>query len=214
MFSGYVDLSILPAFLVAVGLVLIAPGPDMAFMVTAGLAGGRPAATRAAFGITSGVLVYVVAVTVGLGTVVAGHPGVLTGIQLLGAAYLARLAYTAIRESRGDVDRPAESGTRRWFTRGFVVNLTNPKIALFFLAFLPQFLGASSTNPARQLLVLGVLLQLSGLVVDLLVGWTAGAFRERVLRKPGPLRRLTLTSAVVFASLAAFIVADVLMRLA
>ena len=88
MFSGYIDLSPLPAFLAAVGIVLIAPGPDMVYMVAAGLAGGRSAATRAAFGITAGVAVYVVAVAAGLGTLVASHPAAVVGMRLVGAAYL------------------------------------------------------------------------------------------------------------------------------
>jgi threonine/homoserine/homoserine lactone efflux protein len=121
MFSGYLDLSILPAFMVAVGLILIAPGPDMAYMVAVGLARGRPAATRAAFGITSAVLVYVAAVAVGLGTVVAAHARLLTGIQLLGAGYLAWLAYSAIRESRGEIELTEGRRHRGWFSRGLVV---------------------------------------------------------------------------------------------
>src|SRR5664280_3583949 len=100
MFSGYIDLSPLPAFLAVVGIVLIAPGPDMAYMVAAGLAGGRSAATRAAFGITSGVAVYVVAVAAGLGALVARHTSALIGMQLVGAAYLVWLAFSAVQESR------------------------------------------------------------------------------------------------------------------
>jgi threonine/homoserine/homoserine lactone efflux protein len=161
VFHGYLDLSPLPEFLAAVGLILIAPGPDMAYMVAAGLAGGRSAATRAAFGITSGVTVYVVAVAAGLGALVARHTGALIGMQLVGAAYLAWLAYNTVQESRDGSELTAEAAGQQWFRRGFVVNLTNPKIALFFLAFLPQFLG-TATSPALQLLMLGVLLQVAG----------------------------------------------------
>jgi threonine/homoserine/homoserine lactone efflux protein len=208
VFSGYIDLSPLPGFLAVVGLILIAPGPDMAYMVGAGLAGGRSAATRAAFGVTSGVAVYVVGVAAGLGVLVAAHPGVLVGLQLVGAAYLAWLAYNAVQESRQGSELAAHPTGRDWFRRGFVVNLTNPKIALFFLAFLPQFLGAA-TSPALQLLLLGVVLQLAGLVVDLLVGWAAGALRDRVFRRPGTMRTLTLTSAFVFAALSVLVIAEV-----
>lgn len=162
MFYGYVDLSPLPGFLAAVGLILMAPGPDMAYLVGAGLAGGRSAATRAALGITSGVAVYVVAVAAGLGTLVARHAGALIGMQLVGGAYLAWLAYNAVQWSGDGSEMTAEADGQQWFRRWLVVNLTNPKIALFFIAFLPQFLG-TATSPALQLLMLGVLLQASGL---------------------------------------------------
>jgi threonine/homoserine/homoserine lactone efflux protein len=161
MFHGYFDPSPQPGFLVVVGLILIAPGPDMAYMVAAGLAGGRAAATRAAFGISCGVTVYVICVAVGLGALVQSHAGLLVGIQLVGAGYLAWLAHSALQESRGGPALTAKPGGRNWFRRGLVVNLTNPKIALFFIAFLPHFLGRA-TSPALQLLVLGLLLRCPG----------------------------------------------------
>jgi threonine/homoserine/homoserine lactone efflux protein len=185
----------------------------MAYMVGAGLAGGRSAATRAAFGITCGVGVYVVAVAAGLGALVARHTSVLIGMQLVGATYLAWLAYNAVQESRGGSELTPEPAGQQWFRSGFVVNVTNPKIALFFLAFLPQFLG-TATSPALQLLMLGVLLQVSGLAVDLLVGWAAGAFRNRVFQRPGTMRTLTLASAFVFAALAVLVIAELARRLA
>lgn len=80
---------------------------------------------------------------------VAGHPGVLVGMQMVGAAYLAWLAYNAVQESRQGSELTAQATGQHWFRRGFVVNLANPKIALFFLAFLPQFLG-TATSPALQ----------------------------------------------------------------
>lgn len=213
MLFDYVDLTPVPVFLVAVAFICLAPGPDMAYMVGAGLAGGRSAATRAAFGITVGVAVYVAATAAGLGVLVASLPGVLVSLQVLGAGYLAWLAYATFQESRKPAAALAgDQYGRKWFGRGFVVNLTNPKIMLFFLAFLPQFLGTAS-NPMLQLLMFGLLFQLAGLVVDLLIGRAAGAFRTRVLGKPARLRLLTRISAVVFAVLAVLVITEVLTHL-
>jgi len=213
---GYIDLAPVPLFLGAVALICLAPGPDMAYLVGTGLAGGRPAAARAAFGITLGVSVYVAVTAAGLGLVVAAHPRVLTGLQVFGAGYLGWLAWTTWRESRtyGSDRAVVPAGAvghsgQRWFRRGFIVNLTNPKIMLFFVAFLPQFLGNAS-SPTVQLLMLGLLLQSVGLVVDLFIGWTAGSFRARVQERPEMLRRLSRASAAVFAGLAVLVVAGVI----
>jgi threonine/homoserine/homoserine lactone efflux protein len=206
MNSGYLDMSVLPAYLTAVLLICIAPGPDMAYMVATGIGGGRSAATRAALGVTLGVVVYALAVAAGLGALVGHHPGVLTILESFGAVYLAWLAYSTFRDAQHahpDAD-DAEAPHTAWFRRGLVVNLTNPKVLLFFLAFLPQFLGHSH-HPALQLLMLGQLFQAVGLAIDLTVGWTAGSFRDKVLARPGALRAMTYTSAGVFIVLAVIV---------
>ena len=208
MLSDYVDLAPLPAFLAVVVIICLAPGPDMLYMIGTGLAGGRAAATRAAFGIALGVTVYVVFTAVGVGAVAAGAPTLLTGLQMLGAGYLGWLAVRTWRESREPLEPVAAAEPDQgWFRRGFVVNLTNPKIMLFFLALLPQFVGAAP-HPTLQLLLLGMLLLAVGLVVDLAIGWAAGAFRAR-LRRPRARRVLGGVSAAVFAGLAVLVGVEV-----
>lgn len=204
MSSGYsVDLAVLPSFVAAVVLICLAPGPDMMYLVGIGIAGGRRAVMRGALGVTIGVLVYAVAVAAGLGVVVARHSLVLTGLQIFGSLYLFWLAISTVREGRaaGELDR-SSTDHQAWFRRGLVVNLTNPKVLLFFLALLPQFLG-SATNATLQLLMLGLIFQFIGLVIDLAIGWSAGAFRDKVLGRPGALKVMTYISAGVFAALAA-----------
>ena len=211
MNSGYLDLSVLPAYLSTVVLIDVAPGPDMAYMVATGIGGGRSAATRAALGITVGVVVYVVAAAAGLGVVVGHHPDFLTVLELFGSLYLAWLSYSTFQHARHAHLYAAEARTEQgsWFRRGLVVNLSNPKVLLFFLAFLPQFLGKSH-HPVLQLLMLGLLFQGIGLAIDLTVGWTAGGFRDKVHARPGALRAMTFTSAGVFVILAIIVGAEAL----
>jgi threonine/homoserine/homoserine lactone efflux protein len=211
---GYVDVAVLPVFLAAVVLIDIAPGPDMAYMVGAGIAGGRSAATRAALGVSVGVVLFTVAVAAGLGAIVARHSGVLTGLEIFGALYLTWLAYGTFREARSATSAQTfDDGRHSWFRRGLVVNLTNPKVMLFFVAFLPQFLG-HATSPTLQLLMLGLLFQLIGLIIDLAIGWSAGSFRDKVLARPGALKAMTYTSAAVFIALATIIAVEVIRALA
>jgi len=206
MSVGYtVDLSVLPAYLAAVALICLAPGPDMAYMAGTGIAGGRAAATRAALGVTLGVAVYAAGVAAGLGPLVSHHPAVLTGLQIFGALYLARLAYATFTDGRhsGPAIHTGQQDSH-WFRRGLIVNLTNPKVMLFFIAFLPQFLGTAS-NPFVQLLMLGLMFQIVGLVGDLTVGWTAAVFRDKVLTRPRAIQAMTFIAAGVFAGLAVIV---------
>ncbi|RZQ65149.1 LysE family translocator [Amycolatopsis suaedae] len=206
MSSGYIDVGVLPAFIGAAVVLMLAPGPDMAFMVATGLRDGRKGATRAALGITAGVSVYVVLTALGLGAFLAAAPGVADAIRLTGAAYLAYLAWSSWRA--GGAPMEASAGATGAFRRGFLVNISNPKIMLFFTAFLPQFLGDTSENPVLQLLMLGLILQLLGLLTDLAIGYAAGAVRDRVLSRSGVRKLLERLAAGVYGALAAVLVAE------
>jgi threonine/homoserine/homoserine lactone efflux protein len=214
MIGGYIDLSVLPAYLAAVLLICAAPGPDMAYMVGTGISGGWAAATRAALGVTLGVIVYAAAVAAGLGTLVSRHSAVLTGLQIFGAVYLARMAYATFSDGRHPAPaRLTGQQDTRWFRRGLIVNLTNPKVMLFFIAFLPQFLGTAG-SPFLQFLMLGLIFQAVGLAGDLTVGWSAAVFREKVLTRPGVIQAMAFISAGVFAALALIVSIEAIRSLA
>lgn len=176
-------------------------------MVATGLRDGRGGATRAALGITAGVSVYVVLTAFGLGVLLAAVPGVVDAIQLGGAAYLAYLAWVTWRSSGAQLETGSVPSADV-FRRGFVVNLSNPKIMLFFTAFLPQFLGDTTENPALQLLMLGSVLQMLGLITDLAIGYAAGAARDRLLRRTKARSLLERLAAGVYGALAAVLLAD------
>jgi threonine/homoserine/homoserine lactone efflux protein len=201
------DVSVLPAFLVAVVVILVTPGPDMAFMIATGIGQGRGAAVRGAFGVTTAMTVWVLIAATGLGVALTQLPSALDAIRLAGAAYLLVLAVTTWRHAGEEV---AEAETApNVFRRGFLVNITNPKIALFFVAFLPQFLGSTSERPFAQILMLGLLLQLTGLLADLAVGSAAGLFRDVVLRRPTVRRALDGAAGTVYGALAVLLLLGV-----
>lgn len=211
MSTGYswVDLGVLPAFLVAAVILLLAPGPDMAFMVATGLRSGRRAAARAAFGITAGVSIYVVLTALGLGALLAAAPSVADAIQLGGAAYLTYLAWVTWKSSGAPLET-STVGSADAFRRGFLVNISNPKIMIFFTAFLPQFLGDATQHPVVQLLMLGLTLQILGLLTDLAIGYAAGAIRDRVLQRANVRKLLERLAAGVYGALAAVLLGDAL----
>lgn len=208
-----IDPTVLPLFLLASLLICIAPGTDMAYMVAVGISGGRAAAMRASAGVAVGVLVYSLAVAAGTGVLVQRFPWSLTTIRLIGIGYLAWLAVGAFRDARRRTSlgaREREGGS--WFRQGLVVNLTNPKMALFFLAFLPQFLGAA-TSSAAQFIVLGLCFLVIGYIVDTTVGLLAGALRRRLAPTSSVGRLLSILAGAVYLSLAVVVAAEVVAEL-
>lgn len=202
-----VDVSVVPAFLLAVLVILVTPGPDMAFMIATGINQGRRAAVRGALGVTTAMTVWVLVAATGLGVALAQLPAALDAIRVAGAGYLLFLAITTWRHAGAPV---AEAHTvPNVFRRGFVVNITNPKIALFFIAFLPQFLGSTTASPFAQVLMLGLLLQLTGLVADIAVGSAAGTFRDLVLGRQGVRRALDGAAGTVYGALAGLLLVEV-----
>ena len=204
------DVSVLPAFLLAVTVILVTPGPDMAFMIATGINQGRRAAVRGAFGVTTAMSIWVLVAATGLGVALSQVPAALDGIRLAGAGYLAFLAISTWRHAGAALAESA--AVPNVFRRGFVVNITNPKIALFFVAFLPQFLGstsASGESPFAQILMLGLLLQVTGLLTDLLIGSAAGVFRDAVLSRRRVRLALDGAAGTVYGALAALLVAGV-----
>lgn len=197
-----VDPLVLLAFVPA-GLALnLTPGADMMFCLGQGLRSGRRAAMAANFGIAVGGVVHVTLAALGLGALVAAHPATFEAIRWLGVAYLLWLAFRALRAqafASGAVVVPTSATKAFW--QGLMVNLLNPKVILFILAFLPQFV-----DPARailpQFLTLGLVFSAGGLIVNGVVGWFAGSIGQRLARSAGLGRWLSRISAGIFGALA------------
>lgn len=196
-----VDPMVLLAFVPAALALNLTPGADMMFCLGQGLRGGPRAALAADAGIAVGGIVHVLVAGLGLGAVMATTPWAFEVIRWVGVGYLLWLAYSTLRSGPGRAD-PAPVGTARAFREGLLVNLTNPKVILFVLAFVPQFV-----DPLRpvlpQFLIFGAVLSVGGLVVNGVVGVFAGGVGQRLLRSPGFARWLGRVSAGVFVALAA-----------
>ena len=170
---------------------ILAPGPDTFYVLSRALGAGRRAGVHSACGISAGVLVHTLAAVVGLSAVLRESALAFRLVKYVGAAYLVFLGVQTLRSSQGslldelDEPRSADHATadRGGFTRGLLVNVLNPKVALFFLAFLPAFVPATAPNASLQLLALGCLyagltvLYLAGVAV--LSGMIRAALRSR-----------------------------------
>lgn len=171
------DLHSLALFLAA-GLALnLTPGPDMLYVAARSAAEGRAAGVASAFGIAAGTLVHIALVAGGLAALLAAVPVAYTAVRLAGAAYLVYLGVRSLVRPAGLAER-ALTPASRWavFRQGVVTNVLNPKVALFFLAFLPQFVDPARGSAALQVLALGLLFNTSGTLVNLVVALgTSGA---------------------------------------
>jgi threonine/homoserine/homoserine lactone efflux protein len=155
----------------AAGLALnLTPGPDMLYVAARGAGEGRSAGIASALGIGAGTLVHIALVAVGLAAVLAAVPIAYLAIRLGGAAYLIYLGVRALVARRAGEAAPlAPASISAIFRQGVITNVLNPKVALFFLAFLPQFVDASRGNPAMQVVALGLLFDTTGTLVNLAV---------------------------------------------
>jgi threonine/homoserine/homoserine lactone efflux protein len=194
----------LAGFLGASIALTVAPGPDNVFVLTQGITRGRRAAVITAWGMCSGITVHTLAAAAGASALFYSSALAFQCVKWAGAAYLLYLAFRAVRERQdpaGGVDRRALPAHAH-FRRGFLMNLLNPKVALFFLAFLPQFTARGGMNVAIQMALLGALFMLQATVVFTLIGFFSGSLGHCLARNPSVSRWLSWVSAAVFASLA------------
>ncbi|MGH1424421.1 MAG: LysE family translocator [Pseudooceanicola sp.] len=195
-----VDPLTLLAFLPA-GLALnMTPGADMVFCVGQGLRQGPRAAWAASAGISTGALVHGAIAGLGLGAAIGAHPVVFDVIRWVGVAYLLWLAAASLRAN--PPDQTGRAGTAHAFRDGLMVNLTNPKVILFVLAFVPQFVDPTRGPVLAQFLIFATILGLGGLVINGIVGASAAGVGRRVVKSANVSRWLGRVCAAIFATLA------------
>jgi threonine/homoserine/homoserine lactone efflux protein len=174
----------LPELLLFVGAGLalnVTPGPDMMYVTARGVSQGRRAGIASALGIGAGTLFHITFVAFGLTSLLAAVPAAYTVIRLAGAAYLAYLGVQALRSTGEADERPlARGGDAAAFRQGVLTNVLNPKVAMFFLAFLPQFVDPSRGNTALQVIALGLLFDTTGTIVNVIVAVGASRLASRL----------------------------------
>jgi threonine/homoserine/homoserine lactone efflux protein len=192
------DAASLALFAVAAVALLLVPGPAVTYVVARSIHQGRRAGLASVLGLHVGTLVHIAAATVGLSALIVSSAVAFTAVKIAGALYLVGLGLWTLfaRGSEVELALGGERNLRRAFVQGIVVNVLNPKTALFFLAFLPQFVDRDASHPAIQIAVLGMLFVLLGLVTDSLYAIAAGT-AGGVLRRS---RRFVRTQRYVTGS--------------
>lgn len=195
-----VDWITLLAFVPAALALNLTPGADMMFCLGQGLRSGPRAAIAASAGISAGAMVHVTLAGLGLGAVVAALPWAFDVIRWIGVGYLLYLAWQTLRSTKASTGAHRGMGAAASFRTGFYVNLSNPKVILFVLAFVPQFVVPEAGPVLGQFLIFGVVMGLGGFVINGAVGVFAGSLGHRLARGGEVLGYL---SAGIFVALAA-----------
>lgn len=181
----------------------IAPGPDNTFIVAQGISRGRKAALVTALGMCSGISVHTTAAALGISALLYSSATAFQILKYAGAAYLLFLAWKSLKEQQVLLPQGVANGLsfRALFRRGFLMNVINPKVALFFLAFLPQFVSPGSEGASLQMFLLGLLFMLQAVVIFSIIGWLSGSVGHLILKRPRIARWFGWLTAGVFASL-------------
>ena len=199
------DLPVILQFAVAVFVIAITPGPDMTLFVGRALTQGRSAGLACMAGAMTGIMIHTLLVALGLSALIVASPEAFLALKVVGAGYLIFLAVQAIRHgsafSPDARPEPRKSFFRNWAT-GLTINLLNPKIVLFFMTFLPQFVSAGDPYAPQKLLFLGLLFIPLSLPVTVPMVLAADSFSAMLRRAPRVMRATDYLFAGVFSAFA------------
>jgi threonine/homoserine/homoserine lactone efflux protein len=199
------DWTLLAPFLVAALALNLTPGADMTYVLARSVTQGRGAGVLSSLGIATGSVVHTAAAAVGLSAILLHSQTAFLVVKYAGAAYLLYLAFRALWDGRtaanGGGARPP-APLSRVYLDGVVINVMNPKVALFILAFLPQFVDPAKGHVAAQIVLLGTFFNIGGTAVNCAVAWAGSAASRRLKASTGFERALRWLSATVFAGLA------------
>ncbi len=197
-----IDFRTYSVFLMAAILVIVAPGPDIFYVLSRALGGGKRIGSISAYGIASGEILHTMLAVFGLATLVKASTAAFLLVKYIGAAYLVYLGARAIRQ-RDELALERLGLTNRWnvFRQGVLTNLFNPKAVLFYVTFLPQFINPSHGKAQLQLLILGISFAFLDVTILMVLAYSAGYVSVWLARKPKNEKRIRFASGTLLIAL-------------
>lgn len=179
-FINIIDFTHFTAFIVATLIIAIIPGPDMAFIVSRTVVGGKKFGIATAFGMQVGVMFHILLAAFGLSAILMTSATVFQIVKYIGATYLIYLGIQTVRDKKGiNIDiRENKGGIWKAFWQGAITDILNPKVALFFLTFLPQFINHDMGNTFFKFIFLGVIFGMLSLTIDVCYSIVASSIRD------------------------------------
>ncbi len=194
----------LSLFFAASVALALAPGPDNIFVLTQSALHGRLSGFIVTLGLCTGLLVHTAAVSLGVAAIFQTSALAFNALKLIGATYLLYLAWQAVRAGAAQISAQENVplSRRKLYSRGILMNVTNPKVAIFFLAFLPQFANPANGSLALQMIMLGAVFMLAALIVFGAISWAAGFIGNWLKRSKQAQIVMNRFAGTVFVALA------------
>jgi threonine/homoserine/homoserine lactone efflux protein len=192
------------AFIITAGLLSLSPGPDNIFVLTQSAVYGRRTGILITLGLCTGLLVHTTLVALGVAAIIQTSLVAFTVVKIIGASYLLYLAWLAFNTSHEALDSPRSTQLSDWalYLRGIIMNITNPKVSIFFLALLPQFVSIETSSVTAQLLILGMIFIAVALAIFCGIALLAAQFGEWFKRSRRLQMNLNRMAGVIFVGLA------------
>lgn len=199
-----IPFEVLASFFAVAILLALAPGPDNLFVLTQAAINGKLAGVLVTFGLCTGLVIHTAAVALGIAALFQASAIAFLVVKILGAFYLAYLAWSAFRAGAAIISTTGEKALslKALYLRGFIMNVTNPKVSIFFLAFLPQFADPARGSVAAQMMLLGAMMMIATIIVFGSIALLAGTLGQKFSSSERAQIVLNRIAGSIFAALA------------
>jgi len=199
-----IELSQVLIFIAASFLLCLAPGPDNIYVLTQGMTKSKKAAIVTTLGLCSGLIIHTSAAALGISVIFKTSELAFNIVKYTGAAYLLYIAYQAFKYRNLPLDlnvQNSSSQLKKLFVKGFIMNILNPKVSIFFLAFLPQFVNTQIGNVPAQMITLGIIFMIMTVIVFSSIGIAANVLSSRLQSNPKIVKYMNIITSTVLVGL-------------
>jgi len=200
-----IDFTSLYMFIAASFLLCLAPGPDNIYVLTQGMTKSKKAAIVTTLGLCSGIIIHTSAAAFGISVIFQTSELAFNLVKYIGAAYLLYIAYQAFRHRNDKIDLSVQDSNnelKKLYVKGFFMNVLNPKVSIFFLAFLPQFVNPELGNVPMQMIILGLVFMALTVVVFSSIGIAGNMLSSKLMENPSISKVLNILTSFVLGALA------------
>ena len=199
-----IETSQLLLFIMASFLLCLAPGPDNIYVLTQGMTKSKKAAIITTFGLCSGLIIHTSAAAFGISVIFQTSEFAFNIVKFAGVIYLLYIAIQAFKYRNEPLDLSVQNSNielKKLFIKGFIMNILNPKVSIFFLAFLPQFVNTTNGNIPLQMVILGIIFMIMTVLVFSVIGISGNILSSKLLEKPNIVKYMNITTSFVLVSL-------------